>query len=233
MTEAVVHKSSLVDRAMSAVREHIRVNALKVGDTLPGESQFAENLGVSRAVTREAFGALAALRQIDVANGRRARVGAIDGSVMGASLDHAVATAQISVVDVWDVRRTLEVRTAALAAQNRSEAEARSVVSLAAQMAAAGAEDQELLSRLDTKLHQVIAQASRNPLFHQIVRSFEGLMEVAVPRAWATRRTPKQRKEILAVHSRLARCIADGDAAGAAAAMEEHFDQSIADLLRA
>src|SRR6476469_10510648 len=78
---------SLVRRAMDAVNTHIRDEALRVGDTLPGEGHFAEQLGVSRAVMREAFGALAALHLIDVGNGRRPRVAAIDGSVMATSLD--------------------------------------------------------------------------------------------------------------------------------------------------
>ena len=128
---------SLVDLAVRRVRDHIRDSDLKVGDTLPGEGQFATDLGVSRAVMREAFGALAALRLIDVANGRRARVGAIDGSVMGTSLDHAVATAQISVGEVWDVRRTLELRTAELAARGRSDADAAAIRSAAQAMATA------------------------------------------------------------------------------------------------
>lgn len=59
---------SLVNRAIQAVRDHIRDNDLKVGDKLPGEGSFAADLGVSRAVMREAFGALAALGLIDVAN---------------------------------------------------------------------------------------------------------------------------------------------------------------------
>lgn len=111
---------SLVRRAMDAVNGHIRAQSLRVGDTLPGEGHFAGELGVSRAVMREAFGALAALRLIDVGNGRRPRVAAIDGSVMATSLEHAIGTAQISVIDVRGVLSTLEVRTAALAASNRT-----------------------------------------------------------------------------------------------------------------
>ena len=81
---------SLVSRTMEAVKLYIREAGMRVGDTLPGEGYFAEKLGVSRAVMREAFGGLAALRLIDVANGRRAKVGALDGSVMATSLDHAM-----------------------------------------------------------------------------------------------------------------------------------------------
>src|SRR5688500_5290427 len=125
---------SLVQRAMQAVTQHIRAEGLRVGDTLPGEASFAEQLGVSRPVMREAFGALAALRLIDVGNGRRARVAAMDGAAIAASLGHGVTTAQITVAEVWDVRRTIEVRTAALAAARRTPAQAAEIVAHAAAM---------------------------------------------------------------------------------------------------
>ena len=70
-----------------------------------------EKLDVSRAVMREAFGALAALKQLDVANGRRANVGALDGSVLADSFEHAISTAQIGMAEVWNVRRTIEIDT--------------------------------------------------------------------------------------------------------------------------
>ena len=136
---AVDGTKSLVTQAIDAVKAHIRVAGMRVGDTLPGEGYFAEQLGVSRAVMREAFGALAALKVIDVANGRRAKVGALDGSVIAASLDHGLSTEQIKVADVWDVRRTIEMRTAALAARNATAVQAARIVALADAM---GADDQ-------------------------------------------------------------------------------------------
>lgn len=222
---------SLVHQAVQAVRDHIRENDLKVGDTLPGEGHFAELLGVSRAVMREAFGALAALRLIDVANGRRARVGAIDGSVMAASLDHAVVTSQVSMSEVWDVRRTLEMRTAMLAAEHRSDEEAARIVALAEAMAEAG-DDMEKVAAADVAFHQAIAQASHNALFLQIVRSFAPMMYVAVPAAWRTRTTEDQKAMVLARHRALAQAIADRDPDAAVNAMNSHFDRSIDSLLR-
>ena len=38
---------SLVRTAIDAIKDHIRTQELRVGDTLPGESYFAEKLGVS------------------------------------------------------------------------------------------------------------------------------------------------------------------------------------------
>lgn len=220
---------SLVDHAMRRVREHIRAHDLKVGDTLPGEAHFASELGVSRAVMREAFGALAALRLLDVGNGRRARVGAIDGSVMGRAIDHAVATAQVSVAEVWDVRRTLELRTAELAALHRTDEEAEAIGRHADAMRAAG-DDLAEVTRHDIRFHQAIAQAGGNALFLQIVRSFEPLMTVAVPTAWRTRVTPEQREAILQQHRAIAEAIADADPHAAAGAMSRHFDASIGNM---
>ena len=223
---------SLVHQAVQAVRDHIKNNDLKVGDTLPGEGHFAGALGVSRAVMREAFGALAALRLIDVGNGRRARVGAIDGSVMATSLDHAIATAQVSIREVWDVRRTLELRTAELAATHRSEAEAAEIVRLADGIAHAG-DDMLLRTHHDLAFHAAIARASHNHLFLQIVRAFAPMMEVAIPAAWQTRKAEIERERIAQLHQMLAQAIAKKDPDGARAAMDAHFDASIRDQLSA
>lgn len=229
MSIEIVIGGSLVDQAVRRVRDHIRSNNMKPGDTLPGEGHFASDLGVSRAVMREAFGALAALRQIDVANGRRARVATIDGTVMSASLDHAMATAQISVPDVWDVRRTLELRTVELAARNRTDSDARRITDLAAAMIV-DRNDLDTRTRHDIAFHQTIAQASGNALFLQIVRSFEALMLVAVPTAWRTRTDVEQQNVMLAHHQSIASAIADRDPAAAVAMMNAHFDESISDL---
>jgi GntR family transcriptional repressor for pyruvate dehydrogenase complex len=223
-------RGSLVERAVESVRDFIRVNDLKVGDTLPGEGSFATQLGVSRPVMREAFGALAALRLVDVGNGRRPRVGAIDGSVMAASMGHAVNTAQVSLADVWEVRRTLELRTAELAAINRTDEQARAI--LTAALGLSVEHDETARTAADTIFHQTIAEASGNQLFLQIVRSFEELMALAIPRAWAGRSTSEERDETLALHREVAEAIAARDPARARAAMESHFNNSIGEMLK-
>lgn len=231
-TRRVPDGGSLVQTAMQAVTTHIKQNNLRVGDTLPGEAYFAQALGVSRAVMREAFGALAALRLISVANGRKPRVGALDGAVIATSLEHAISTAQISVPDVWDVRRTIEQRTAALAAQSRTDAEAREIVTLAEAMER-DYQDQTKLTAHDVAFHNAVARASHNALFVQIVASFAPLMEVAVPVAWRTRVAKKQKQLMLDRHHAIARAILERDPAAAAAAMVLHFDTAIGDLLKA
>ena len=213
---------SLVDRAVRRVRDHIRENDLKVGDTLPSEGAFAGQLGVSRAVMREAFSTLTALHQIDVGNGRKPRVAAIDASVLATSLDHAVATAQVTVAEIRDVRRTLELRAAELAAVRRSDVEARAIIGHAEAMVAHRDTLKEL-TRHDIAFHQAIAKASGNALIYTIIRSFEAQMNVAVPAAWHSRTTAEQRALMLEQHHRLAEAIANRDVAAAVAEMNTHF----------
>jgi hypothetical protein len=157
-------------------------------------------------------------------------LGAIDGSVIGASLDHAVTTSQISVAEVWDVRRTLEMRIAALAAERRSDEQAEQILALAEAMV----HDQgnmALVTAHDTAFHQILAASTGNMLFTQIVRSFAPQMEIAVPRAWETRHAQDQKATILSLHRRIAQAIAEKNPSEAVAAMEGHFDASIGDLL--
>ena len=217
---------SLVRTAIDAIKDHIRTKQLRVGDTLPSESYFAEQLGVSRAVMREAFGALAALKQIDVGNGRRARVGALDGSVLAESLEHAISTAQIGMADVWDVRRTIEMRTAALAAENASSEQIERIVALAEAMAR-DYQPHDRTTDDDIAFHLAIAEASGNALFFKIVASFVPLMRIAVPLAWETRKSAEERHDILDRHRRLARAIADRKPVEAQDWMGSHFDEAI------
>jgi DNA-binding FadR family transcriptional regulator len=216
---------SLVSRAMRAVTDHIRDKQLRVGDSLPGEGFFAEQMRTSRAVLREAFGALAALKQIDVGNGRRARVGAIDGAVIAASLDHGIRTAQISGGDVWDVRQTIERRTAVLAASSRTPEEAAEISALAERIST-DCDDLALMTQHDIAFHVAIARASHNNLFVQIVESFGPLMEFVIPRAWRALSSEAQRAAVLDRHRALAAAIAQGLPGQAAEAMDAHFDDS-------
>ena len=221
---------TLVDAAVRRLTEHIRDNDLRVGAPLPGVGFFASEFGFSKTVIREAFLALGALKQIDVANGRTARVGAIDGTVMARSIDHAYATSQVSMVEIWDVRRTLEVRTAELAAQHRSEEQANQLQQLCEGIERDTA-DLEAVTRQDILFHQTIAKAGGNALFFQIVRSFEETMKVAVPLAWRTRETIEQHRAMLDHHRRIATAIVLRQPEEAAAAMAAHFVASIGDVL--
>lgn len=222
----------LVQRVALGLHDLIRAEARRAGDPLPSENAVALRFGVSRAVVREAFRSLAALRLIDIGAGRRARVSTIDASVLALLLDHAVLTDQISIQQIYDVRRSIELRTAALAALRRSEAEACAIADLAAAMRADFARPEQVMAH-DIAFHEAIAQASRNPMFALLVGSFHVVTRQTWMVGWRSRRDDAQRMESVEGHVAIAAAIAAGEHKGAETAMAAHFDLSVRALLAA
>ncbi len=232
MEPALAAPRGLVEQAMRAINDHIREQGMAAGDPLPSEGAFAQMLGVSRPVIREAFRSLAALRLIDIGNGRRARVSAIDASVLGLVLDHAVHTDQINVQQIYDVRRTIEMRTVALAAVRRSAREAQEIQDHADAMRA-NFVNPPLVMAHDIALHEAVSQASRNPLFALIVSSFSVVTRQTWSVSWVSRPTDAVRMESIECHEAIARAIVAGDPRAATDAMAAHFDKSVQALINA
>ena len=225
-------EGGLVESAMRAINHRIRGERLRVGEAVPSEAALAAELGVSRTVVREAFRALAALGIIDLGNGRRARVGTIDKDVLGLVIDHAVHTDQASIQQIYDVRRTIEMRTVALAALRRSEPEARAIKAHAGAMRRAFSRPEEAMEH-DIAFHSAIAVASRNPLFALIVGSFSAVTRQTWRIGWDSRSTDAERMASVECHARIAAAIEAREPRVAETAMAEHFDGSVKALLSA
>jgi DNA-binding FadR family transcriptional regulator len=222
----------LVAKIVRAVGGRIKSERLRVGDAVPSEAAFATELGVSRTVVREAFRALASLGVLQLVNGRRARVGVTDPSVLGVVIDHAVHTDRVTIQQIYDVRRTLEMRTVALAALRRTEAEAQAIRDHAAAMREAFARPEEGMEH-DIAFHTAIANASRNPLFALIVASFEVITRQTWRIGWESRAGDDERLAHVECHERIAEAITARAARIAEGLMAEHFDNSVKALLSA
>ena len=223
-------ESTRVSRVVHGIRAMIRSDGLRIGDILPSETAVGEALGVSRVVVREAFRSMAALGVIDVANGRRARVAAVDHEVLAIVMDHGVQTEQVSIQQILDVRRTIEMRTVALAAMLRSEREAKAIVDFAAAMRREFSNSEAVMEH-DIAFHSAIARASRNPMFAMLVDSFHVVTRQTWRIGWQARPTDEDRMRSVACHASIAEAIADHDRVGAEAQMAKHFDNTVKMLL--
>jgi DNA-binding FadR family transcriptional regulator len=221
-----------VEVAIRAINDRIRDGRLRVGDPIPSEAGIADELGVSRTVVREALRALAALGVVDLGNGRRARVGPIDNDVLGLVLDHAVHTDQVSIQQIYDVRRTIEMRTVSLAALRRLDVEAETIAAHAAAMRKAFSTPPDVMEH-DIAFHGAIAVASRNPLFALVVGSFGLVTRQTWRIGWESRATDVQRMASVECHERVAAAIEARNPRAAEAAMAQHFDDSVRALLAA
>lgn len=222
----------LVDRTVTDVCAYIRDRQLRPGDVLPSETAMAAHLGVSRTVAREAFRSLAVLSILELAAGRRARVASPDASALSMILDQTVHTRQLSIQQVLDARRTLELRTAGLAALRRSDAQAEALSAIASEMFEQIGEPDSLIE-LDIRFHELIAQASGNPLYALLIESFRVITRQTWHIGWRSRATTENRIGNIRCHGRIAAAIAEQDAKLASETMQEHFDSAVSALLRA
>ncbi len=221
-----------VGDAIGAITRHIRENDLMPGDRLPSEAALSKELDVSRTVVREAFRSLAAMRIIDLATGKRATVASLDHGAMSLMILHGVHTDQIGIQQIYDVRRTIETRIAALAAIRRTEAEAQAIQALAQGMREAAGNPERLMER-DLAFHQALARACRNPVFALIVGAFEGVTRQTWPVGWRSRTHEAARDRMLLNHEEIAGAIVAGDPPRAVEAMARHFDESLRALVEA
>lgn len=222
----------LVALTMNKMLALMRSENLKAGQPLPSEMALAGRFGVSRTVIREALRSLVALSLVDIGNGRRPRVRVPDGDVLGLIVDHAVLTEHVSIQQIYDVRRTIEMRTVELAAVRRTAAEAEQILELVAEMYADYAQPERVMEH-DIAFHIAIGRASRNPMFDLIVRSFEAVTRQTWRVSWTSRRTEADRMRTVEGHKIIADAIAAGDPGAAAKAMADHFDDSVKALLNA
>ncbi len=221
-------EGSLVQQAIHAVANYLHDQGLRPGDTLPGEKYFADELGVSRAVMREAFGALGALQIIDIARGRKPKVSPVDGSLFATSIVHGFNTSQIPIMDVWEVRKTVEIRAVELAATVRTEEELAEIQDIV-EAIVLNINNVDKVSQYNAEFHYAIARASHNVLFAQILASFSPITRVATREAWRKCTTKAQKQAQVRIHKAIVRAIARKDPSAAANAMRKCFDEAIRD----
>jgi DNA-binding FadR family transcriptional regulator len=193
---------------------------------LPSSSEFRALWFARRS------GPWPALRLIDIGNGRRARVSTVDAGSLALLLDHVVHTDQITIQQILDVRRTVEMRTAALAALRRSEREAAEIARLAAAMRDEFNDADQVMEH-DIAFHEAIAAASKNPMFGLIVGSFHVVTRQTWRIGWLARPSDAERLDSVAVHEAIAAAISQREPRLAVARMGEHFDGTVTYLLAA
>jgi GntR family transcriptional regulator, transcriptional repressor for pyruvate dehydrogenase complex len=222
----------LVSLAIQSITQHIRSEGLGPGDLLPSEAAMTRQLNVSRTIVREAFRSLSAMRLIDMSAGRRATVAKLDTGAMSMVIEHGITTQQISVQQVYDVRRTIEMRTVALSAMRRSDAEAAGIAT-SARLMRENHKSPEIVMQHDIAFHEAIAAASHNPVFALIVTAFSGVTRRTWVIGWKTRSSEEQQLNMIRSHEDIAEAILKGDPRLAAEHMAEHFDNSVRALIDA
>jgi DNA-binding GntR family transcriptional regulator len=182
----------LREAVVDELRERIVAGVYPQGSRLL-EEEIAVELGVSRNPVREALQALASDGFVDIEPRRGARV--------------AVLTTQ-RTDDLFEVRQALEGLVASLAARKRTEAQLSELTAVVQDgLAASEAGDLDPLPALNTRFHQLLADAADNALLTDTLARLAHVIQ------WVyTSRIALRSHRSWAEHAAILDAIAAGDA---------------------
>jgi GntR family transcriptional repressor for pyruvate dehydrogenase complex len=225
-------KTTLVEQAVEQVQSLVLNQQLQPGDSLPSEMRLAETLGVSRPVVREALRTLAGRGVLTISNGRNAIVSPVNATSLGHFFEHATQLNAVSVIELLEVRRGIEVQSCTLAALRRKPSDIDNLQSTLQQLHDAQY-DYEQYSILDAKLHMQIALASQNTLLWYLVDSLSGALRKSSLTGLQYRRNRAEVDQIQSDHAQIVQAIIDRDTQLVQQCMERHMDTALVAIRRA
>jgi DNA-binding FadR family transcriptional regulator len=174
-----VRRQTLIGQVTEQLREEILSGRWAIGARIPTEPELCELTGTSRNTIREAVQALAHAGMLERRQGSGTYVLSVGGS--GSAIADYFAAANDR--DLIELRQTLEVTAAGLAAQRRDEDDIEHLRALLrrrnelwapSQVAPQHVED---AISTDIAVHRAVVAASHNALYLELYDSLLGLMD--------------------------------------------------------
>lgn len=204
---------------------------LKVGDKLPSTKEMSEQFGVGRSTTREALSALKAMGWIEIRQGGGCRVISSSPSDIALPELQSLRSNRETLLELLEVRQSLEVSNAAIAAEKRTEADVLALNELIQDMEHSIGDDLEG-ERTDLLFHLTLAKATHNRIMVQLFESITNQMEMAIreirrAELYANRSVSERLYE---EHLAIFKAISEEDSLLAADRMKQHL-QHVESLL--
>lgn len=224
--DSPIKQSRLHEQVAERIRGMIINEALRPGDQLPSERDLAERMGVSRVVIREATRVLHAQGLVQVKPGSGTYVKELTPSHVSDSISLFLRLRQANQPydDLMEVRRTLEIDIAGMAARR---ATAEDITALEAALAGMvqHTDNPDAFTEHDLAFHRALAAATHNDLYSMILQPITDLLlDFRRDAYW------KDAAEAvlggLKHHEVILKYVKAKDPDGARRAMREHLDQA-------
>jgi DNA-binding FadR family transcriptional regulator len=210
---------------------------LSPGASLPSEAELAARFSVSRLTVREAVKMLAGRGLLDVARGRRAVVREPDGSAFSDFLVSLIQHDPKGLFDLIELRKSLEVQSAGLAARRVSRAGLVALeTALQGMRDAADTGDNHAAAesrfhQWDVGFHEALATASGNRVLSYLFEAMTVPLRESFP---LSRRGHELRgltvDDTIAAHAAILEGVRAGKPRAAADAMRAHLEDTERDI---
>ncbi len=192
----------LSDSIISQIETLILEGALKPGNPLPPEREFAETLGVSRPSLREALLKVEARGLVSTRRGGGYAVADVTAPTLTDPLVHLLQRHPPAAFDILELRHGLEAISAFLAAQRANDADKKEISRRYAALLKADKDEKDELKGADADLefHMSVADASHNVALMHVMRGLMNLIRTS---------TLSFRKQIFGLHDGSKRILSD------------------------
>ncbi|SDQ62813.1 FadR/GntR family transcriptional regulator [Thermostaphylospora chromogena] len=206
MSLRTAQRSSLVDQVIDQLKEQITTGAWPLNAKIPTETVLAEQLGVGRNTVREAVRALTHAGLLDCRQGDGTYVRATS-ELSGVMLRRLRQAEQL---EIFEVRRALEVEAARLAATRRTDADVKRIdEALEEREKAWHSGDPDAFVEADLAFHMAVVRATHNSVLMDLYEDFSAALRASIKAAGTSLNST------YIPHDGIARAIAAGDAAAA------------------
>ena len=213
-----IRRHLLTDQAADLLRSRIESGEWEVDAKLPGETTLAAELGVGRSTVREAVRMLAGLGMLESRQGAGVF---LRRSSPRQDWDRVLRTEEIR--HVVEVRNTVEIEAARLAAARRDEDDVAALrQALDARSAASGTGATAFVDA-DIALHRTVVVAAHNPVLTELFETFVPRLREAMLDLMDVLDLTAHSEPDAEVHRLLVEAIADGDAEQAARISTAHL----------
>ncbi|WP_312337521.1 FadR/GntR family transcriptional regulator [Anaerospora hongkongensis] len=219
-----IERKKLGDQVIHQLQEKISLGELKPGEKIPTETELMTLFGVGRSTVREAVRVLAKAGLLEVRQGDGTYV--LDRTNNLEPLEHRLRRA--SILEVYEVRRALELEIAKLAARRRSEEDLLAMrESLAKRREARRVNDNRSYVDADLFFHLAIAAASKNSVLTDLYFSFSNTVRDALDKLISDQELYQNQ---ISIHEQLLVAIAQQDEQAAVYWAAQNLDRTMEDL---
>ena len=222
--EELSRQPPLAYRVTEIIREHIMTQGLTAGDRLPSERDFAEQLGVSRNVVREALRALELSGLIEKRQGKGAFVRAFDPTVLARQMSFGLEHGPPAMLQLLEARVALETAAINLAIRHATEDDLNRLDAIVDAMEQHETND-EPVAEEDLAFHHTLLQATHNEPLSRFGHVIAEWMYQALDLSSAYR-AARRHRSMTELHRPIVEAIRLGDVAKARRLMEDHIEVS-------
>ena len=206
----------IADRILGLIKER----KLLPGDKLPPERELSEQMGVSRPSLREALRALSIMKVIDHRQGSGTYITSLEPNYLIEHLDFVFALDDSTYLDLLEARKVIESGIAELAAERITDSQIQELNALHEESIKSVDNNEEFL-KADLRIHDVICQASRNPILQRVMAS---LLKISIHSRRRTVQLGEIREQTITDHEKIINTLTDRDALASREAMVDHLN---------